>query len=193
MTRWLIPFCLLAVTLLPATPAAAEMHPGLGRFMQRDPAGYADGMSLFEYVTSNPVITGDASGKVSVVLFAWQIKCISDIVSQYATTPAPPGWVGANASNDDWAHCHVGCMINMVCGGNLGAGAGWGKEIWEGIGGRGDPTMRDVANTLIGAGCGLAGSAPGMGWMCRALMPRAAKESLCTECCLNANRMGLTQ
>ncbi len=28
-----------------------QYHPRLGRFMQRDPLGYVDGMGLFEYVT----------------------------------------------------------------------------------------------------------------------------------------------
>jgi RHS repeat-associated protein len=30
------------------------LHPRFGRFMQRDPAGYADGMGLYEYVNSGP-------------------------------------------------------------------------------------------------------------------------------------------
>ena len=30
-------------------------HPTLGRWMQRDPAGYVDGMSLYEYVAGDPI------------------------------------------------------------------------------------------------------------------------------------------
>jgi RHS repeat-associated protein len=34
----------------------------LGRFLQRDPAGYVDGMSLYEYVSGNPLIYTDPMG-----------------------------------------------------------------------------------------------------------------------------------
>jgi len=38
------------------------LHPRLGRFMQRDPLGYVDGMSLYEYVGGNPMTVSDPSG-----------------------------------------------------------------------------------------------------------------------------------
>ncbi len=37
-------------------------HPDLGRWLQRDPLGYVDGMSLYEYVSSNPVMYLDPLG-----------------------------------------------------------------------------------------------------------------------------------
>ena len=36
--------------------------PFLGRWIQRDPIGYAGGINLYEYVVSNPVGSTDASG-----------------------------------------------------------------------------------------------------------------------------------
>ncbi len=39
-------------------------HPALGRFAQRDPLGYVDGMSLYEYLRSGPVHYTDPSGLV---------------------------------------------------------------------------------------------------------------------------------
>lgn len=42
--------------------------PEHGRFLQRDPLGYIDGMGLYEYVTSNPLSYIDPSGTNSIVL-----------------------------------------------------------------------------------------------------------------------------
>jgi len=38
------------------------MDPALGRFITRDPAGYTDGMSLYEYVGSSPFVLVDPMG-----------------------------------------------------------------------------------------------------------------------------------
>jgi hypothetical protein len=53
---------LVAVALL-AADASAMYHPTLGRWLQRDPIGYADGMSLYEYVRSSPCGWRDPSGE----------------------------------------------------------------------------------------------------------------------------------
>jgi RHS repeat-associated protein len=37
-------------------------HPTLGRWLQRDPAGYVDGMGLYEYVSSEPIMARDPRG-----------------------------------------------------------------------------------------------------------------------------------
>ncbi len=42
------------------------LHPTLGRWVQRDPIGYADGMSLYEHVGSRPVGRTDPGGLTSV-------------------------------------------------------------------------------------------------------------------------------
>jgi len=45
-----------------------QYHPTLGRWLQRDPAGYADGMSLYEYCASVPVAKLDSTGLESAGL-----------------------------------------------------------------------------------------------------------------------------
>jgi len=50
-----------AVAVL-AADASAMYHPTLGRFLQRDPIGYADGMGLYEYVGEHPVSGTDPIG-----------------------------------------------------------------------------------------------------------------------------------
>lgn len=60
-----MPFAALLV--LCAAPAALGMyHPTLGRWVQRDPIGYVDGMGLYEYVRTSPVTARDPDGLQSV-------------------------------------------------------------------------------------------------------------------------------
>ena len=44
-----------------------NFHPTLGRWIERDPAGYGDGVSLYEYVGSRPTRCLDPAGLVSVI------------------------------------------------------------------------------------------------------------------------------
>ena len=44
---------------------ARHYHPVYGRWLQRDPTGYIDGMNLYEYVRSGPATARDPSGKTS--------------------------------------------------------------------------------------------------------------------------------
>ena len=42
--------------------ALAQYHAGVGRFLQRDPIGYVDGIDLYEFVRGNPTIGVDPYG-----------------------------------------------------------------------------------------------------------------------------------
>jgi hypothetical protein len=55
---------LIAVAVLAGASSAWATHnPHLGRFNQRDPIGYPDGMNGYEYVASSPYISLDPEGK----------------------------------------------------------------------------------------------------------------------------------
>lgn len=42
------------------------LHPTLGRWLSCDPIGYEDGMNLYEYVRSKPILAGDPMGLLTV-------------------------------------------------------------------------------------------------------------------------------
>jgi len=65
---------LIASVLGITTNAEAYLHPQTGRFVQRDPIGYADGMSLYEYVRSRPVSYVDPTGRLT----AWVLHTGQD-------------------------------------------------------------------------------------------------------------------
>lgn len=50
------------------------MDPTLGRFLNRDPIGYAGGLNLFSYVGNNPVNHVDPSGLISPGLDSWNTQ-----------------------------------------------------------------------------------------------------------------------
>jgi hypothetical protein len=54
-----------------AADASAMYHPSLGRFMQRDPVGYAGGMNLYEYVGTTPMSGLDPYGLLQRRQVSW--------------------------------------------------------------------------------------------------------------------------
>ena len=81
-------------------------HPTLGRWLQRDPIGYVDGMSLYEYVGSCPLAEVDPLGLL-VPFFPFEVLITSTpydlafpkgiVVPKAAAIPRPvplPWWAG---------------------------------------------------------------------------------------------------
>jgi len=56
-----------------------DLFPTLGRFLQRDPIGYADGMSLYEGVKSTPTVFRDPYGE-AVITVALTTYCLGKVV-----------------------------------------------------------------------------------------------------------------
>ena len=98
ITRLAVALIAFATTTMITSEASAMYHPGMGRFMQRDPGPnaaspprvgatgpsvrggfmprdqYADGMNLYQYVCSNPLVYVDPRGEASMttnVLPGW--------------------------------------------------------------------------------------------------------------------------
>ena len=74
-----------------------------GKWMQRDPAGYIDGLNLYEYVGGNPVNNVDPSGQffISVPLL------IAFGVGSLLAGGATVYYTGTNGGQSDWSHENV--------------------------------------------------------------------------------------
>jgi hypothetical protein len=81
---------ILFFTFLSCPVASAMMHPGLGRFIQRDPLGYVDGFNIYELEKSQPVrrtdpdgnhcnCTGDFNNPITFYLFSDQCNVAADV------------------------------------------------------------------------------------------------------------------
>lgn len=64
-----------------------EYHPTLGRWIQRDPMGYHDGMNLYEYAASGPIDSFDPSGLQHVELPTKYSKHLNPIQNPYSLKP----------------------------------------------------------------------------------------------------------
>jgi hypothetical protein len=74
-----------AAVLAGASSAWATHNPHLGRFMQRDPLGYPDGMNGYQYEGSEPVSQADPDGRRKVkvgVLAGWYKKELKNALGQ---------------------------------------------------------------------------------------------------------------
>jgi RHS repeat-associated protein len=59
-------------------------HPTLGRWMQRDPKGYVDGMGLYQYVGGNPCLRYDPLGMYGWAEFGDDLRSASTAVGDFA-------------------------------------------------------------------------------------------------------------
>jgi len=79
------------------------LSPPLGRFLQRDPVGYADGMGLYEYCRGSPVrfldaggtYCGDCQPPASQRDNAYDIRASGAVVTPGTSTPSDQDWEDA--------------------------------------------------------------------------------------------------
>jgi len=106
MTRTILLVLLAVVAFggLLATDAQAVYHPRLGRFLQRDPAGYGDGMNFYEYVGGAPTSLRDSHGLYAEAEFC----CCEEI--EITFLPNPPEWRKLFHAGGSW---HFGFAMDV--------------------------------------------------------------------------------
>ncbi len=115
-------------------------HPGLGRFLQPDPIGFAgDPANLYRYCGNNPVNWSDPSGKTPLIGTA--IGFVSGAVGGAITGYAQGGWEGL--------------AIGSVVGGVVGAGVGTVVDFAGGFAGSA------AADAVVAAALGTSSSVAG--------------------------------
>ena len=135
--------------------------PELGRWMQRDPLGYVDGVNVYEYVGSMPTAFGDPTGLTSVAP---------------GTTPGwdpmnPDGWHPPMIPPDDGEYGPDGMgppapPLPGPCGDGSGdGGSGVGPDGGgAGAGGSGEPQTIEEAVALIKLLLGISDFREPDGW-----------------------------
>ena len=76
-------------------------HPVLGRFMQRDPAGYVDGMGLYEIVGGRPVVMRDPMGEMGCARTVQAPRMVEITVALYSSDPTIPEDWARNVAGDN--------------------------------------------------------------------------------------------
>jgi RHS repeat-associated protein len=106
------------------------LHPGLGRFMQRDPLGYVDGVSLYQYEQSRPLVFTDPGGLG--VFDPWTQEQTRCYVRNNCCVRSIPGWKDLNYV--DFSSCVAGEARKHAPPLPLGAAAGTATTIGRLVG-----------------------------------------------------------
>ena len=91
---------------------ARYFHPTLARFTGRDPLEYADGMSMYEYVRSNPLAYADPSGRIYIARWGK--------VHEYS-----------NTGHDAGTNVHLDTYYNLGGGKIHTGGFSLGRKTWH--------------------------------------------------------------
>ncbi len=101
---------------------------GTGRWLQRDPSGYGDGMGLYEYVQSRPIYSLDPTGLASI-----EVECPGTDGTKWTKESA----MGTNTAADSVFVNEMGMF-----------GIGYGSPGVDGLGAWDDPGSYGVRGTI---------------------------------------------
>lgn len=99
---------------------ARAYNPEIGRFMQTDPIGYADGMNIYNYVGSDPVNARDPSGRNMLLMQGIFASIFTD--SDTVTVTGADGPAGGIGGLGGGGQGRGGGSIDGAKGGCAGAG-----------------------------------------------------------------------
>lgn len=110
MRKWILFSIFLFIVVILTDISQANYDYSTGRWLQRDPLGYVDGMNLYEYVESNPVKNFDSNG-LSIIPpglgLIWEWACCSCLVYSEAgrrgqDCMTPVWFVMRNRQSSSW-------------------------------------------------------------------------------------------
>ena len=155
---------------------ARTQHPALGRFMQKDPLMYINGLNDYAYTLNNPVIYSDPSGKVIPVIVgavliganigAWStwydgdkgtFSPLNTTTGQAAYEALKGGIVGgiSSAGGTSWA------VAGILVSGNFAAWESFYDEDCGGFSFDNASSMQVFSNAAIDMGTGFVGNKVG--------------------------------
>ena len=94
---------------------ARYYHPGLGRFVSRDPIGYIDGANMYRYAASNPIVFADPWGTLTI-----EVATKVDANHQPLFQPIRPGNIRAMVEDMPAFYYETGTVTRVA----IEAGAG---------------------------------------------------------------------
>ena len=131
---------------------ARTMHPRVGRFMQKDPLTYVNGMNDFSYALNFPVILTDPSGEILPLLLViaagagafmsgWEIgKSLNNLIYGNDCMTTKEKWIDLGKSLA-W-----GSLSFLPVGaGKLAFGSSAGRAFWSGLGKNGAEKAAEIA------------------------------------------------
>jgi RHS repeat-associated protein len=127
---------------------ARMLHPGLGRFVQRDPLGYSDGVGLYMYVSDSAPNRVDPTGTFGLQDCKDALSdLLSDLLGNELRKPMRfPG------KSDKFYHCYHSCSLAAGCGPYLSLFLGALREALQQFGDR-EGSLDDMISNLDGLEC----------------------------------------
>ena len=102
----------------------------LGRWVQRDPAGYVDGANLYEYARSSPVVMRDWSGLATLGVYRNEGNCDIGVTCQSIVWPVQHCYTYIDCGEGNLRICSGGpeerIVSDAVVASSYGPGRGYG-------------------------------------------------------------------